>query len=151
MFESPTLPSKILSEVKKNEKKYQKMSQIAYYLSLEDIGKKAIFTKSMCDVECNVVFCFSPEKITNQHKKNALYFVAKTLDEEVPNLKNKFSIAYLHDSLKEYKNFRNFLELLPAAYLIKLKSLYIVNGGTSLKFYSKLFFGPINSYIEEKL
>ena len=44
------LPKSVTDELKENYQKYFKLSQLAYYSSLEKISKIHIFTKSTCDV-----------------------------------------------------------------------------------------------------
>ena len=63
-----TLPKAVSKELKENYPKYFKTSQLAYYSSLESISKLSIFSKSSCDVECNVIFSFDAGKFDCDQK-----------------------------------------------------------------------------------
>ena len=134
-------PDSLLEEIKNNTKKYREISQIAYYSSLESIEQLQVFTKSSCDVECNVVFCYHAEKYRSDHREEIMLYIIRTLNEEIPKLKKLFSIAYVHDSISNFMYFRSILKLLPAQFLGRLKEFYVVHAGIGVKFVEMLSFG----------
>lgn len=126
------------------------MSQIAYYACLDKIEQSSIFTKSTCDVECNIIFCYHAEKFEENNKNEIMYYIIRTLNEEIPKLKNKYSIAYVHDSLRNFLFFRGVVKLLPAKFLVKMKDFYIVDGGASVKLAQFFSCGELNAFIKSK-
>ena len=58
MTTEENLPPAVRKEIKQNYSKYFKISQLAFYSSLDKISASQIFTKSSCDVQCNIIFCF---------------------------------------------------------------------------------------------
>ena len=77
-----------------------------------------------------------------------MYYIIRTLNEEIPKLKNKFSIAYVHDSLANFIYFRGIIKLLPFKYLTQMKDFYIVDGGASVKLAQFFSCGEINGFIK---
>lgn len=124
---------------------------MAYYSNLEEIEKLKIFTKSSCDVQCNVIFCYDSRKFDSDIKKEIELFILRTLNEEVPKLKNKFSIAYVHNSLRNFLFFKNILRLLPAPIMVKLGTIYLVEVGILVKIVEKLSFGAFNNFFDRKI
>lgn len=124
---------------------------MAYYSNLEKIEKLQIFTKSSCDVQCNITFCYDSRLYTSDLKQQIELYVLRTINEEVPKLKNKFSIVYIHDNIKGFIYFRNILRILPESILIKLGTIYLVEVGIIVKIVEKLSFGAFNNFFEEKI
>lgn len=79
-----------------------------------------------------------------------MYYIIRTLNEEIPKLKNKYSIAYVHDSLGNFLFFRGVVKLLPAKFLVKMKDFYVVDGGASVKLAQFFSFGQLNGFIKSK-
>ena len=110
-----------------------------------------IFTKSTCDVQCNVVFCFDGAKYRSDKKKDTTSFIVRTLNEEIPKLKNKYSIAYLHHSISSFLYIRSILQILPPEHLSRLEHFYLIQTGFMIKIIQKLSFGSINSFLVSKV
>ena len=110
-----------------------------------------IFTKSTCDVQCNIVFCFDSSKYNSDEKKEITIYIVRTLNEEIPKLKNKFSIAYIHHSLSSFLYFRSVLQMLPREHLSRLDHLYLIETGIMVKIVQKFSFGSINAFLLSKL
>lgn len=109
-----------------------------------------MFTKSTYDVECNVVFCFHAAKFKSDKKDEITCFIIRTLNEEIPKLKNRYSLAYVHDSVKDFLYFRNVVRLMPLEHLARMKEFYIVDGGVGVKLVQFLSCGEVNKYIKSK-
>ena len=109
-----------------------------------------IFTKSSYDVQGNVVFCFEALKYDSDIREELTLLIIRTLDEEVPKLKNKFSIAYIHNSLTTFLYLRSVLRLLPEPHLTRLHRIYLVQTGLVVRLVEKFSFGAMNSFFSSK-
>lgn len=103
-----------------------------------------IFTKSTYDVELNLIFCLDGSLYDAHRKDEIRYFIIRTLLEEIPKLKNQFSLAYLYNSLSDYFFFKSIVHYLREEHFLKLKSIYIIGSGILAKIINKLSFGAIN-------
>ena len=69
------------------------------------------------------------------------------MDEEIPKLKNLYSLAYVYNSIADFMYFRNILQQLPESYFLKLKHIYIVDANFVVKVVEKFSFGVLNDFI----
>ena len=147
-----SLPKQVADQLKDNYPKYYQLSQLAYYSSLQKISSSGIFAKSTCDVQCNIIFTFDGSKFNEVNRESLALFMIRTLDEEIPKLKNKYSIAYLHyEGISAFYFLKNLFNMVPENYLSRLNKIFVIQPSFKIKFMLKISFGAVNSFLASRV
>lgn len=110
-----------------------------------------VFTKFIPKPNAQTIFCCHGDRYDAERSEKILYFIIRTLDEELPLLKGKYSFAYVCHSFADFFYFKTLIQQLPEHHFLKLRHIYIADNGMLVKVMEKFAWGPLNEFLVSRL